>query len=52
MLIRQHGGEAEVMAARRTDQMLECRDWEGRVVWVLIRQAIAELQAPAAGKPN
>jgi len=46
LLIRQHGGEAELAAARRADLMLERGDLEGQTVWKRIRQAIVELRAP------
>lgn len=49
LLIRQHGEDAEIVAAQRADQMLERGDPEGRVVWLRIRRAIAELQAAAIG---
>ena len=52
LLIRQHGDEAEVAAARRADLMLERGDLEGQLVWKRIRLAIIELQAPAKGPAN
>ena len=52
LLIRKHGADAELVAVRRADEMLERGDHEGRVVWLRIRRAIVELQAVPAGKPN
>jgi hypothetical protein len=52
LLIREHGGDAEVVAARRADEMLEGGDRDGHLVWLRIRRAGAEMQAVPAGKPN
>jgi hypothetical protein len=52
LLIRQHGAEAEIEAARVADLMLDRGDDEGRPVWSRIRRAIDALQAPPQGKPN
>jgi hypothetical protein len=52
LLIRKHGAEAEIVAARRADEMLERGDRDGQIVWLRIKQAIVELQAAPAGKPN
>jgi hypothetical protein len=52
MLIRQHGGDAGLEAARLQDLMLDRGDDEGRLVWVRIRRAIEALQAPPSGIPN
>ena len=52
LLIREHKDDAEVVAARRADEMLERADHEGQLVWLRIRQAIIELQAVPVGKPN
>ena len=52
LLIREHRGEAEIVAARRADEMLGRGDRDGQMVWLRIRQAIIELQAVPAGKPN
>ena len=51
-LLRKHGAEAEVVAARRADQMLERGDHDGQLVWRRIRRAIADLQTVPMGKPN
>ena len=52
LLIRRHGEDAEIEAAKRADQMLERGDLDGQVVWKRIRRAIVELQAPAKGPLN
>jgi len=66
LLIRQHGADAGVVAARRADEMLaalmggrldlrsklERDDHEGKIVWLRIRRAIDELQAAPLGKPS
>ena len=52
LLIRKHGSDAEVVAARRADEMLERGDHDGQIVWRRIRQAIVDLQAVPVGKPN
>ena len=52
LLIREHGAEAEVVSARRADEMLERGDRDGQPVWLRIRWAIIELQAVPVGKVN
>jgi len=52
LLIREHKTDAEVVSARRADEMLERGDHEGQLVWLRIRRAIVELQAAPVGKPN
>ena len=52
LLIREHGAEAEVVSARRADEMLEAGDRDGQLVWLGIRRAIAQLQAVPVSKPN
>jgi hypothetical protein len=52
LLIRDHGADAEVVAARRSDEMLERGDRDGQLVWLRIRRAIVELQTASVGKPN
>lgn len=49
MLIGQHGADAELFAAGRADLMLERGDRDGQAVWLRIKRAIVELQAPQAG---
>ena len=52
LLIREHKADAEIVATRRADEMLERGDRDGQLVWLRIRQAIVELQAAPVGKPN
>jgi hypothetical protein len=52
LLIREHRGDAEIVAARRADEMLERGDHDGEIVWLRIKRAIFELQAIPAGKPE
>ena len=52
LLIRRHSVEAETVAARRADEMLERGDHNGQLVWLRVTQAIVELQAVATGKPT
>ena len=52
LLIREHGAEAEVVSARRADEMLERGDRDGQPVWLRIRRVIVELQTVSVGKPN
>jgi hypothetical protein len=49
LLIKQHGEDAEIIAAQRADLMLDRGDREGQLVWLRIRRAIAELQAVPTG---
>jgi hypothetical protein len=49
MLVKQHGADAEIVAARRADELMEREDWEGRAVWLRIARAIVELQATPTG---
>jgi hypothetical protein len=49
LLIRQHGADAELVAASRADEMLARGDLDGQLVWKRIRSAIAELHATPTG---
>jgi hypothetical protein len=49
LLISQHGDAAEIEAARQADLMLDRGDREEQVVWLRIRRAIVQLQAPPTG---
>ena len=49
LLIRHHGAEAEIQAAKRADLMLERGDHDGQIVWQRIRRAILDWQAPPTG---
>ena len=52
LIIRQHGGDAELEAAKRADLMLERGDRDGQLVWMRIRRVVAEIHAPPIGQPN
>jgi hypothetical protein len=52
LLIRRHGANAELEAAKRADLMLDRGDDDGRLLWMRIRRAIEGLQAPSAGRLN
>jgi hypothetical protein len=52
LLIREHKADAEIVATRRADEMLERGDRDGQLVWLPIRRAIIELQAIPVGKLN
>ena len=51
-LVKQHGANAPVHAAMRTDDMLDEGDLDGYAVWKLILRAVEELQrtAPKPGE--
>ena len=49
LVIKRHGGDAVIEAARMVDRMLELGDPDGRVLWQRIGRAIEVLQATAAG---
>jgi hypothetical protein len=50
LLIRKHGANAELEAAKRADLMLDRGDDDGRLVWMRIRRAVEMLQAPPTGR--
>ena len=50
LLIRKHGANAELEAAKRADVMLERGDEDRRVVGARIRRAVEALQAPPVGR--
>jgi hypothetical protein len=52
LVIREHGTDAELEAARLHDLMVDRGDDEGRLVWVRIRRAIEALQAALRNKPH
>jgi len=52
LVIREHRADAELVAARRADEMHERGDRDGQLVWLRIRWAIVKLQAAPVGKPN
>jgi hypothetical protein len=43
LLIHKHDADAEVVATRRADEMLERGDRDGQLVWIRISRAIADL---------
>ena len=45
LLIRRHGANAELEAAKRADLMLDRGDDGGRLLWMRIRRAVEDLQA-------
>ena len=52
LVIREHKADAEIVAGRRADEMLERGDRDGQLVWLRIKRAIAELLAMPTDKPN
>ena len=44
VLIREHGEDAALEAAKHADAMLEKGDLEGQVVWKRIARAVEEMQ--------
>jgi hypothetical protein len=52
LLIKQHGENAEIVAAQRADLMLERGDHDGRLVWLRIKRAIVELQGAPTGSAH
>jgi hypothetical protein len=52
LLIRKHGADAELEAAKHADLMLDRGDRDGQLVWLRIRRTIVELQTAPVGKPH
>jgi hypothetical protein len=50
LLMRQHGADADIEAARKADLMLQRGDRDGQLVWMQIRPAIADIQASSFGR--
>jgi hypothetical protein len=50
LLIDQHGDEAAIHAAMRTDELLDAGDLDGVAVWRRIIRAIEELQRKEPGE--
>ena len=44
LLLREHGGDAPLVAAQRADKLLARGDVEGQVVWKRILKAVEQLQ--------
>ena len=49
LVIRRHGADAQIEAARMIDRMAELGDAEGRQVWRRIKRAVEQLQAAPSG---
>ena len=49
LLIRQHGEDAEVVVATMAVRCLGRGNIDGQRVWLRIRRAVAELEAPPSG---
>jgi hypothetical protein len=49
LLIREHGDDAEITAARRAREMHDQGDWDGQSVWQRIRRAVVELRGRPPG---
>ena len=52
LVIKRHGTEAVIEAARMVDRMLELDDPEGRDLWRRIRFAVKVLREPQKGPPH
>ena len=52
LLIRKHGADAELEAAKRADLMLDRGDDDGRLLWARIGRAIEAVQARPSGRLN
>jgi hypothetical protein len=52
LLIRRHGANAELEAAKRADLMLDRGDDDGRLLWARIRRGNETLQALRRGRLN
>jgi hypothetical protein len=52
LLISEHGADAEIVAARRADDMAERGNHDGKSVWLRIGRAVVEMQPAPVGKPN
>ena len=49
LLIKQHGDDAETVAAQRANELLARADRDGQIVWLRIRRAVAALQTAPTG---
>ena len=52
LLIRKHGADVELAAAKRAGLMLDRDEDEGRLLWSRIRRAIEDLQAVRRARLN
>jgi hypothetical protein len=52
LLVKRHGDDAALVAARRADELLAATDFEGCRIWNRILEAVAELTrtTPAEGE--
>jgi hypothetical protein len=52
VLIREHGDEADFVAAQRADSFLEAGDIDGQMIWKRVLKAVKEIQrqAPREGE--
>jgi hypothetical protein len=52
LLMKRHGNDAAIEAARRADELLEAADTDGYAIWRRILSAVAELMrtVPAEGE--
>jgi hypothetical protein len=52
VLIREHGDEADLVAAQRADSFLEAGDVDGQIIWKRVLKAIKEIrrQEPREGE--
>jgi len=44
VLIREHGDEADLVAAQRADSFLEAGDIDGQMIWKRVLAAVKEIQ--------
>ena len=44
LLIRQHGEDAEIVAAQRVDALWQRVGYEGCAIWLRVKRALVELQ--------
>jgi hypothetical protein len=44
VLIREHGDEADLVAAQRADSFLEAGDVDGQMIWKRVLKAVKEIQ--------
>ena len=52
LLIRRHGANAELEAAKRADVMVDRSNDDGRLLWARITRATEDLQALQRGRLN
>src|SRR5260370_14543840 len=52
LMIREHSADAEIVAVRRADEMLERGDREGQIVWLRIALRDPRPRQAAPGQPG